>query len=100
MSCLHRPLLLVAAVLLGACDLPELTSSDGGNGITCYDDSDCAPNGCCGQGTAVVHKSQAPDCTTVRCSGMCPVNGIKCGCAIPVCRSQRCTSAISTTTGC
>ena len=92
--------LAVVALVLAGCDVVEIPALDAGTGPTCYDDSDCAPNACCGMGTAVVHKSQAPDCTTVKCSGACPINGIKCGCAVPVCRTQRCTSAISTSPGC
>ena len=83
-----RALLVMAALLVSSCELPSVSPADAG-GITCFDDTDCTPNACCGMGTAVVHKSQAPDCTTVKCSGMCPINGIKCGCAVPVCRSQR-----------
>jgi hypothetical protein len=69
-------------------------------GDTCYDDTDCMPNACCGKGDAIVFKTHAPDCTTVKCDGSCPPDGIKCGCAVPVCRNSRCTSAIATTTGC
>lgn len=95
-----RPLLFVAAVLIVSCEIPEYRPADAGSGKVCFDDSECAPNACCGMGTAIVHKSEAPDCTAVKCSGACPVNGIKCGCAVPVCRNQRCTSAIATTPGC
>jgi hypothetical protein len=95
-----RSALLFAAALLVSCELPDPAPYDAGSGPVCYDDTECAPNACCGEGTAVVHKSQAPDCTTVKCSGACPINGIKCGCAVPVCRNQRCTSAISPMTGC
>lgn len=92
--------LLLGALLLASCGALEAPGYDAGPGITCYDDTDCAPNGCCGMGTAVVHKSEAPDCSAATCSGSCPLNGIKCGCAVPVCRIQRCTSAIATTPGC
>jgi hypothetical protein len=95
-----RRLKVVALVLAASCEPVDLPPVDAGSGPICYDDSDCAPNACCGTGTAVVHKSLAPDCTTIKCSGACPINGIKCGCAVPVCRIQRCTSAISTTSGC
>ncbi len=92
--------LILAVVLLASCEPLAPPSTDAGAGITCYDDSECAPNACCGMGSAIVHKSEAPDCSAVKCTGTCPVNGIKCGCAVPVCRSQRCTSAIATTPGC
>ena len=97
---LLRCLLLGVALGGSACGSLELPAYDAGSGPTCYDDSECAPNGCCGTGTAVVHQSQAPDCSAVKCSGACPINGIKCGCAVPVCRLQRCSSAIATTAGC
>ena len=83
---IRRCALLFVVALLGACESLETPLVDAGSGITCYDDSECAPNACCGDGTAIVHKSQAPDCSTVKCSGACPINGIKCGCAVPVCR--------------
>ena len=96
---LRRPL-LVAVALLASCGALDLPVYDAGSGPICYDDAECVPNACCGTGDAIVHKSLGPDCTTVKCSGACPINGIKCGCAVPVCRNQRCTSAIATTTGC
>lgn len=94
-----------AAVLLGlvalGCELPDPGPYDAGTGTVCYDDSECAPNACCGMGTAVINVADgAPDCRAVTCDGKCPANGIKCGCAVPVCRNSRCTSAISTTPGC
>lgn len=69
-------------------------------GKTCYVDADCAPNACCGQGTAVVHTTEAPDCALTTCTNMCPKGGIKCGCAVPVCRGNQCTSAVSSAANC
>jgi len=59
----------------------------------CYRDSDCAPNGCCGEGTNPTHVSEAPNCSGVRCTGDCPPNSIDCGRCIPVCRDSRCAAA-------
>ena len=59
----------------------------------CYRDSDCAPNGCCGEGTNPTHVSEAPSCSNVRCSGTCPPNSIDCGRCIAVCRDSRCAAA-------
>ena len=59
----------------------------------CYQDTDCAPNGCCGEGTNPTHVSEAPDCSAVRCSGTCPANTIDCGRCIAWCRDSRCAAA-------
>jgi hypothetical protein len=59
----------------------------------CYQNSDCAPNGCCGEGTHPTHVSEAPSCSNVRCDGTCPANSIDCGRCIPVCRDSRCAAA-------
>jgi hypothetical protein len=59
----------------------------------CYRDSDCAPNGCCGEGTNPTHVSEAPDCSGVRCTGTCPADSIDCGRCIPYCRDSRCEAA-------
>ena len=59
----------------------------------CYRDSDCAPNGCCGEGTHPTHVSEAPNCSNVRCTGTCTPNSIDCGRCIAVCRDSRCAAA-------
>ncbi|HYH98046.1 hypothetical protein [Hyalangium sp.] len=59
----------------------------------CYRDSDCAPNGCCGEGTHPTHVSEAPNCSSVRCTGTCEPNSIDCGRCIAVCRDSRCAAA-------
>lgn len=61
--------------------------------MVCFRDSDCAPNGCCGEGTNPTHVSEAPNCTGVRCDGTCPTNTIDCGRCIAVCRDSRCAAA-------
>ncbi|MBK7858169.1 MAG: hypothetical protein IPJ65_06000 [Archangiaceae bacterium] len=96
-----RRLLVTLAAVAAACgpvDFSTYVPPD--NGKLCYDDADCAPNGCCGMGTAIVHKDDAPDCSAASCTGSCPVNGIKCGCAVPLCRNSRCVAAISPTPDC
>ena len=59
----------------------------------CYRDSDCAPNGCCGEATNPTHVSEAPSCAGVRCTGTCAPNTIDCGRCIAVCRDSRCAAA-------
>jgi hypothetical protein len=63
------------------------------SGKVCYADSDCAPNGCCGEGTNPTHVTEAPSCSGVRCDGTCPANTIDCGRCIAVCRDARCAAA-------
>jgi hypothetical protein len=59
----------------------------------CYRESDCAPNGCCGEATNPTHVSEAPSCVGVRCDGTCPPNSIDCGRCLVVCRDSRCAAA-------
>lgn len=89
-------LLALLLSLASGCGALVLPGTDGGTGARCDVDADCAPNACCGVGDAVVHVSQAPDCSQVTCTNTCPKQGIKCGCAVPVCRDQRCTAALAT----
>jgi hypothetical protein len=89
---------LLVCLSCGPIDFDDTYPPPGGP--VCYDDTDCAPNACCGEGDAVVHVDQAPDCSLARCSGSCPIHGIRCGCAVPVCRSGQCVAAISPTPDC
>jgi hypothetical protein len=59
----------------------------------CYQNSDCAPNGCCGAATNPTHVSEAPSCAGVRCDGTCAANTIDCGRCVPTCRDSRCAAA-------
>jgi hypothetical protein len=59
----------------------------------CYQNSDCAPNGCCGEATNPTHVTEAPNCANVRCDGTCPRDSIDCGRCIPTCRDSRCEAA-------
>ena len=59
----------------------------------CYVNSDCAPNGCCGEGTNPTHVTEAPNCSNVRCDGTCKADTIDCGRCIAVCRDSRCAAA-------
>ncbi|QRN99867.1 hypothetical protein JRI60_12970 [Archangium violaceum] len=61
----------------------------------CYNDSDCTGNACCGEGTNPTHVQDGPNCSNVRCSGTCPVNGIECGRCLVICRDSRCEAACS-----
>ena len=83
----------------GVYDLPSYMPPPASD-VVCYDDSDCAPNGCCGEGDAIVHVTMAPSCTGRTCTGSCPRNGIMCGCAVPVCRDGQCRAAVSPTPDC
>ncbi len=91
---------LLLALLVGCGTVPVEPVSDAGSGRTCFTDSDCVPDGCCGMGTNAVHVQDAPDCSTVRCSGSCPVAQLRCGCAIPVCRQSRCAAAVTVSPSC
>jgi hypothetical protein len=94
---------VVAALVLGAavgftvgCEPVDgvfLETPVGVSSVVCYDDSDCAPNGCCGEGTHPTHVSEAPDCSNVRCTGSCPADSIDCGRCIAICRDARCAAA-------
>ena len=72
--------------------------------ITCFDNSDCVPNDCCGGGTGVVHVDEAPECRGVVCGpcaaectprDSCTESTLRCGTCIPVCRNSRCAAACS-----
>lgn len=62
---------------------------------TCYQDSDCTGNACCGRGTNPTHVEDGPDCSDVRCNGQCPPDGIDCGRCLVICRNSRCEAACS-----
>ena len=99
---MRRGVALLALITAGSCGFYEPAGymPPAASDVVCYDDSDCAPNGCCGEGTAIVHVSEAPSCGGRQCSGACPANGIRCGCAVPICRDGRCVAAISTSPDC
>jgi hypothetical protein len=59
----------------------------------CYQDSDCTGNACCGKGTNPTHVLDGPNCSGVRCDGVCPANGIECGRCVVICRDSRCQAA-------
>lgn len=94
---------VLAALVLGAalgftvgCEPVEGILEDppvGVSSVVCYTDADCAPNGCCGEGTNPTHVSEAPDCSGVRCDGTCPPESINCGRCIAICRDARCAAA-------
>ncbi|XXF76486.1 hypothetical protein P2318_26025 [Myxococcaceae bacterium GXIMD 01537] len=94
----HLAALFVGAAFgLGAgCDPGDGDPEDTPPGVSsevCYTDADCAPNGCCGNGTNPTHVSEAPDCSGVRCTGGCPPDSIDCGRCIAICREARCAAA-------
>ncbi|MGZ6133042.1 MAG: hypothetical protein ACXWK9_01225 [Myxococcaceae bacterium] len=60
--------LVGAAFAVAACG----PSGDGGGGVVgdvCTQQSDCVPNGCCGNGTGAVNTSRGPMCPA---PGACP----------------------------
>ena len=96
------PGLLVGAVVASwavGCGV-DLPSPPVGNGRICYQDSDCVPNGCCGEATDAIHVEDAPDCSQVVCQGTCPEDELDCGCGIPVCSGSHCTVAVTSGSGC
>lgn len=96
-------LLRLMALVLGmsslgvGCDVVEEAEPPppGVSDRICYRESDCVPNGCCGQGTNPTHVLDGPDCSEVRCTGGCPVNSIGCGRCVATCRDSRCVAACS-----
>lgn len=96
------PGLLVGAVVAAwgvGCGV-DLPTPPVGNGRVCYEDSDCVPNGCCGEATDAIHRQDAPDCSQVVCTGSCPADEVDCGCGIPVCSGSHCTVAVTAGEGC
>ena len=87
-------LILCVTASCGVLDSPSYMPP-GASDATCYDDTDCAPNACCGEGDAVVHANDAPACGAVQCTGSCPRNSVNCGCGVPLCRDGRCVAAVS-----
>jgi hypothetical protein len=96
-------LLCLIALVLGSsslgmgCDVVEELEPPppGVSDRICYRESDCVPNGCCGQGTNPTHVLDAPNCDGVRCTGECPANSIDCGRCVATCRDSRCVAACS-----
>ncbi|MFZ5440159.1 MAG: hypothetical protein ACOZQL_09135 [Myxococcota bacterium] len=88
-----RALALLLSFASGCGEVLEPPAPDAGR--PCTADSECVPNGCCGEGTAATHVLDAPSCSTVMCPGQCPEAQVRCGCGLPVCRDARCTVAVS-----
>ncbi len=87
--------------LLWSCGSLIVEPPEADAGRACVQDSECVPNGCCGQGTAAVHVMDAPtSCAQLTCTGMCPTSQVRCGCGVPVCRDSRCTVAVATDPAC
>ena len=94
---------LIAGALLGlsACGPTE----DGGGGVvgpSCLSDSDCASDGCCGNGVNAVSASQRPMCPSTCSGGGDPYTLIvRNGCGLVHCdTSFHCAVAITTGPGC
>ncbi|MFP2897112.1 hypothetical protein [Corallococcus sp. 4LFB] len=84
---------LLAGCDIGVEDLPLEDTPPVLSSQVCYDDSDCVANACCGEGTAITHRDEGPNCTGVRCDGTCPPDSVDCGRCIPTCRNARCAAA-------
>ncbi|MGQ0504938.1 MAG: hypothetical protein ACT4TC_06420 [Myxococcaceae bacterium] len=96
-----RVLTALGLLLSAGCGfINDLDDLDAGSGAVCFEDSECVPDACCGRGVNSVYKDNAPDCRAVLCDGTCPAAQLRCGCAIPVCRNQRCGVAVTTGPGC
>ena len=92
--------LLLAGLLVGAGCGAEALNFPPPTGGSCVQDSDCVPNGCCGEATSSIVSSEAPDCSQQTCDGGCPVDQLDCGCAIPVCSDSQCSVAVTSGPGC
>jgi len=81
-----------ALLALWACG--PLDEGGGTEGTPCQDVSDCASNGCCGDGTDAVAVAEEPVCPSSCTNGRQPhspcVDG---GSGIVACSSNRCTVA-------
>jgi hypothetical protein len=86
-------LALSAGCDLGVADLPIDEPPPVLSNAVCYDDADCVANACCGEGTAITHRDEGPNCANVRCDGTCPPDSVDCGRCIPTCRNARCAAA-------
>jgi hypothetical protein len=85
---------LIVCLLVSGCGSfidPPLADA----GRACTGDSECVPNGCCGEATSVIHALDGPDCRAAGCSAMCPLEQVRCGCGLPVCRDARCVIAVA-----
>lgn len=71
-----------------------------GTGRACTTDSECVPDGCCGEATSAIHVMDAPSCSGQMCTGQCPEAQVRCGCGLPVCRDAHCTVAVATDPQC
>lgn len=83
---------------LAGCDPAEFPGTGGPGpapGPVCYVDEDCVPADCCGEGSGVVHDSQAPSCFDVQCNTNCDPSQVSCGCGVPYCRDGRCVAAVT-----
>lgn len=93
---MRRFALALLLVGCGLADFPQPTPMGPG----CTADSECVPNGCCGTASEAVHVSLGPSCSATQCMNSCPVQGVKCGCGLPVCRDSRCAVALSSEPQC
>jgi hypothetical protein len=96
---------LLAGALLGLGLVACGPADDGGGGVVgpaCLSDSDCASDGCCGQGVNAVAASQRPMCPATCANGQDPYTLIvRNGCGLVHCdTSFHCGVAVTTGPGC
>jgi hypothetical protein len=91
---------LLGAVLgLSACGADE--GGGGEVGPSCTDVSQCASDGCCGQGTQAVAISQRPTCPATCNNGFTPYDlRVDNGCGLVDCPNFHCVVARTSGMGC
>lgn len=89
---MRRWALALVLGVVGCGEVIEPPAPDAGR--ACTGDGECVPNGCCGEGTGAIHVMDAPSCGT-SCTTGCPLDEVRCGCGLPVCRDARCVVAVS-----
>ena len=91
--------LRLGVLLLAGCG-STLPFPDPVPGRACTQDSECVPNGCCGEATSAIHTLDSVSCAGVTCTGSCPEQQVRCGCGVPICRDSQCTVAVATDPRC
>ena len=92
---------VLGGALLAVAACGPLEGGDGGTGAFCTQPSDCASNGCCGDGTAAVAVADQPVCPTSCTNGRQPHSlCVDNASGLVTCRSNACTVAIGAPGSC